>query len=340
MLEICTSTNGMATPARASRRATLVCVSPPGLMTMASTPSVRAAWMRSISAPSWLLWKQDKLAPAAAAWATAACSMSARVLAPYTSGSRLPSKFRLGPLSSRSFVAMSSRPFSAKVPHFAANGAPWQEKKLRENLYCWLQSCQVCTQLVEFQLAQISLLDLAVGADQHRVGQAAGAVAKVARQVRAFHAAHVDRVGDLHAVGEFGDIGLGIDADAYDLQFLAGVGRGQRGQFRHFAHAGAAPWRPEVDQHRLALPLRQRLFDALAVRQRLLEQLVDRRAGRGRDRGRHQRGRRVLRILMRAIPGTGRAEDQCNDGNTDYIIFSHGLYLMRSSRLLLMGATN
>src|SRR5471032_2322949 len=133
--------------------------------------------------------------------------MSAKVLAPYTSGSRLPSKFRLGPLSSRSFVAMSSRPFSAKVPHFAANGAPWQEKKLSENLYCWLQSCQVGTQLIEFQLAQIGLFDLAVGADQHRVRQAAGRVAQVARQVGAFHAADVDRVGDLHAVGEFCDVG-------------------------------------------------------------------------------------------------------------------------------------
>jgi hypothetical protein len=42
-------------PRQRIAQATLVWVSPPGLMTIASTPSSRAAWMRSISAPSWLL---------------------------------------------------------------------------------------------------------------------------------------------------------------------------------------------------------------------------------------------------------------------------------------------
>ena len=42
--------NGIATPASASRSATLVCVSPPGLMMMVPIPSVRAAWMRPVEA--------------------------------------------------------------------------------------------------------------------------------------------------------------------------------------------------------------------------------------------------------------------------------------------------
>jgi len=55
-LVMCTSTYGIATPANASRRATLVCVRPPGLMIIAST-FPRASWMRSIMKPSWFDWK-------------------------------------------------------------------------------------------------------------------------------------------------------------------------------------------------------------------------------------------------------------------------------------------
>ena len=40
MFDKCTSTNGIATAANASRKATLVCVKPPGLITMKSVPSV------------------------------------------------------------------------------------------------------------------------------------------------------------------------------------------------------------------------------------------------------------------------------------------------------------
>jgi hypothetical protein len=41
--------------------------------------------------------------------------MSASVVAPYTAGSRVPSKFKLGPLSSSSFFAMLNRHFARKT---------------------------------------------------------------------------------------------------------------------------------------------------------------------------------------------------------------------------------
>ena len=50
--------NGIATPASASRRATLVCVNARRVDEDELDALARAAWMRSTSAPSWLLWKR------------------------------------------------------------------------------------------------------------------------------------------------------------------------------------------------------------------------------------------------------------------------------------------
>lgn len=54
---------------------------PPGLMMMPSTWP-RAAWMRSIRAPSWLDWKASSVAFMEAAWALHEVSMSERVVWP------------------------------------------------------------------------------------------------------------------------------------------------------------------------------------------------------------------------------------------------------------------
>lgn len=48
----CTSMKGISTERRASLMATDVCVYAPALMTIASTPSCFASWMRSIRSPS------------------------------------------------------------------------------------------------------------------------------------------------------------------------------------------------------------------------------------------------------------------------------------------------
>ncbi len=49
---MCTSQNGTAIAANASRMATDVCVNAPGLMRMNRVPSARAACSRSMIAPS------------------------------------------------------------------------------------------------------------------------------------------------------------------------------------------------------------------------------------------------------------------------------------------------
>src|SRR3989338_426288 len=100
-LERCTSMNGMATAASASRKATLVWVNAAGLMTMNCVPSARACCTRSTSAASELLWKQNRFAPFAPANAVKHALISSNVTRPYISGSRLPSRFRLGPCSTR-----------------------------------------------------------------------------------------------------------------------------------------------------------------------------------------------------------------------------------------------
>src|SRR3989338_1723317 len=100
-LERCTSMNGMATAASASRKATLVWVNAAGLMTMNCVPSVRACCTRSTSAASALLWKQSRFAPFLPANIIKRSLISSNVIRPYTSGSRLPSRFRLGPCNTR-----------------------------------------------------------------------------------------------------------------------------------------------------------------------------------------------------------------------------------------------
>ena len=66
MSEMCTSIAGMPVPAIASRRAMLVCESPPGLMMMPSHPRSASSPSLSMSAPSWLDWKKVSAAPALA----------------------------------------------------------------------------------------------------------------------------------------------------------------------------------------------------------------------------------------------------------------------------------
>ena len=81
----------------------------------------RAAWMTSSRTPSWLDWTHSTVNPWASAAAAASCSTSARVDVPYFSGSRVPSRFRLGPLITR----MVPRPAAVVVASVMdANLAP------------------------------------------------------------------------------------------------------------------------------------------------------------------------------------------------------------------------
>ena len=79
---MCTSQNGTATAANASRIAIEVWVNAPGLMMMNRVPSVRASCRRSMIAPSWLLWNVSTASPAAAPCATRPASISASVVEP------------------------------------------------------------------------------------------------------------------------------------------------------------------------------------------------------------------------------------------------------------------
>lgn len=78
-----TSMNGTGTLDSASRRATLVCVYAPALMTIAAVPSARAAWIRSMRAPSWFDWNASNPSPSSEHCFCAFCSMSDMVSLPY-----------------------------------------------------------------------------------------------------------------------------------------------------------------------------------------------------------------------------------------------------------------
>src|SRR5262245_54660059 len=64
-------------------------------------PSARAAWIRSTSTPSWFDWALSIATPSSAPSAASAASISASVVLPYTSGSRVPRRLRFGPWSTR-----------------------------------------------------------------------------------------------------------------------------------------------------------------------------------------------------------------------------------------------
>src|SRR5690606_19618433 len=87
---------------------TEVWVKAAGLIRMKAVPSWRAAWTRSTSACSALDWKASSACPASPARRARSASMSARVVWPYTSGSRVPSRLRLGPCRTSSLAMVSS----------------------------------------------------------------------------------------------------------------------------------------------------------------------------------------------------------------------------------------
>src|SRR5688500_10705927 len=91
---------GIFTPNNASRSATLVCVNAAGLKMMQATCEPGASWIRLISSASALLWKADRRWPASAASWLDRFTICSSVTDPYVPGSRVPSRFRLGPLRS------------------------------------------------------------------------------------------------------------------------------------------------------------------------------------------------------------------------------------------------
>src|SRR4051812_1651293 len=98
MLVRCTSTSGAVSPARASRSTTEVCDQPPGLITTAS-PASAASKTQPSSSPSESVCRTTTSRPSSVAAASISPTSSAYVVVPYFSGSRLPSRPRLAPLS-------------------------------------------------------------------------------------------------------------------------------------------------------------------------------------------------------------------------------------------------
>src|SRR5579859_106098 len=70
---------------------------------MASNPPL-AAWIQPTSSPSILDCRKSTSTFSLAAWVRTLASISARVRWPYTVGSRVPSRFRFGPLRKRIFI--------------------------------------------------------------------------------------------------------------------------------------------------------------------------------------------------------------------------------------------
>src|SRR5262245_6739475 len=82
------------------------CVNAPGLITIASHRP-RAPWIASTRSPSWFDCTCSSSCPAPSATARASATQSSSVAVPYTSGSRSPSRFRLGPETSRISIVAS-----------------------------------------------------------------------------------------------------------------------------------------------------------------------------------------------------------------------------------------
>src|SRR5580704_9385874 len=132
VLDRCTSMKGSAVPSSASRSAMLVCVKAPGLMMPKATASPLARCTRSMSSCSALLWKAISSCPSSRASAALRCSIASRVSVPYTVGSRVPSRLRLGPFSNStramglglSYLGIYNKRRGANVPQFAGIGDP------------------------------------------------------------------------------------------------------------------------------------------------------------------------------------------------------------------------
>src|SRR5690348_15322032 len=99
-------------PLIASCSATDVCVKAPGLNTtpimLPAAISRPASWIQSISWPSWFDWRQSTATPSFSASSRHSFSTSCKVSAPYTAGSRVPSRLRFGPFSTRTFFLAPS----------------------------------------------------------------------------------------------------------------------------------------------------------------------------------------------------------------------------------------
>src|SRR3712207_3533860 len=98
MLLMCTSTRGAVSIARASRSTTEVCDQPAGLSTTGSPASAASCTQRSSSPSSSVCRTRTSSASSAAAAAISSTS-SVYVVDPYFSGSRVPRRPRLAPLS-------------------------------------------------------------------------------------------------------------------------------------------------------------------------------------------------------------------------------------------------
>src|SRR5688572_31831304 len=123
---MCSSITGSSAPSMASWSATEVWVYAPGLNTapieFPALTSRPHSWIQSMSWPSWLDWRKTTSKPSLPASCRHISSTSAREVRPYTSGLRVPSRLRLGPLSTRTDVmASSSRGRSERRVH---PGAP------------------------------------------------------------------------------------------------------------------------------------------------------------------------------------------------------------------------
>src|SRR6476661_6186827 len=108
------SITGRLAPSMASCNATEVWVNAPGLKTAPThRPALTSApnsWIQSMRAPSWLDWRNSTSNPSLSPSSRHIASTSASVVRPYTSGLRVPSWLRLGPLSTRTEVMGASSP--------------------------------------------------------------------------------------------------------------------------------------------------------------------------------------------------------------------------------------
>src|SRR5919206_1464811 len=113
MLLMCTSTSGAVSIASASRSTTEVCDQPAGLSTTGSPASAAACTQRS-SSPSSSVCRTRTSRPSSSPVAAISSTSSACVVAPYFSGSRVPSRPMLAPLNT--WIVTSSPRWRSSPP--------------------------------------------------------------------------------------------------------------------------------------------------------------------------------------------------------------------------------
>src|SRR5690348_7336182 len=220
--------------------------------------------------------------------------MSASVVRPYTSGSRSPSRLRLGPCRTRIFATLRAYLMPNRKRRSLNCRSPFVQRIAGVGRSCGRVLGLGCVGFLQpaieqglIDRPQFRFQDAAVAADQHTEGQQARGISEDGGRHGIGIDADQDGIVDGCALHEgFGRRRL-FHRDANHLRAVRGVLALELREHRHFLEARHAPTRPEIQQHHFAVPLGQGGGLARHVRQRVpAHRIADRKGLHAGRRGR------------------------------------------------------